>query len=179
MTSFKEFQERQPEIEADSLKAMALPLRARLFQGDRAGFPTRCGAAVIDVIVVSLIVFGCWLALRFFLIILNPTNSFTMPPFAWFILLGYLLMWINWTVAWATNGRSIGAWIMGVRVINRRGQPLSWPLAAMRSAFCIVFPFGLLWVIVSRENRSVQDIVLRTNVIYDWVVRLQLRSGSS
>ena len=27
---------------------------------------------------------------------------------------------------------------------------------------------GLLWVALSRENRSVQDLVLRTSVVYDW-----------
>jgi hypothetical protein len=30
------------------------------------------------------------------------------------------------------------------------------------------FPIGLLWVAVSRENRSAQDLALRTSVIYDW-----------
>ncbi len=42
----------------------------------------------------------------------------------------------------------------------------------MRSAFCTVFPFGLLWVIPSGANRSVQDVVLRTSVIYDWVISI-------
>jgi hypothetical protein len=27
---------------------------------------------------------------------------------------------------------------------------------------------GLGWAALSRQNRSVQDIVLRTSVIYDW-----------
>lgn len=30
------------------------------------------------------------------------------------------------------------------------------------------FTIGLLWVAVSRENRSAQDLALRTSVIYDW-----------
>ena len=42
----------------------------------------------------------------------------------------------------------------------------------MRSAFCTVFPVGLLWVIPSGANRSVQDVVLRTSVIYDWVISI-------
>ena len=29
------------------------------------------------------------------------------------------------------------------------------------------FLIGLLWVAVSRENRSLQEVVLRTSVIYD------------
>jgi hypothetical protein len=31
---------------------------------------------------------------------------------------------------------------------------------------CTLFPIGLLWVLVSRENRSVQDLMLRTSVVY-------------
>jgi uncharacterized RDD family membrane protein YckC len=59
---------------------------------------------------------------------------------------------------------------MGVRVVSRKGERIGWGGAAVRSAFCAVFPFGLLWVIVSGANRSVQDVVLRTSVIYDWVI---------
>jgi hypothetical protein len=31
-----------------------------------------------------------------------------------------------------------------------------------------VFPIGLLWTAVSRENRSLADLLLRTSVVYDW-----------
>jgi uncharacterized RDD family membrane protein YckC len=32
----------------------------------------------------------------------------------------------------------------------------------------VVFPIGLMWVLVSSRNRSVADIILGTAVIYDW-----------
>jgi hypothetical protein len=35
----------------------------------------------------------------------------------------------------------------------------------------VLFPILLLWVAVSRQNRSVQDLVLRTSVVYDWTAR--------
>ncbi len=38
----------------------------------------------------------------------------------------------------------------------------------LRAGFCVVFPIGLFWCAVSRENRSVQDVVLRSSVIHDW-----------
>ena len=31
-----------------------------------------------------------------------------------------------------------------------------------------MFPLLLVWVAVSRHNRSVQDLVVGTSVIYDW-----------
>ena len=36
-----------------------------------------------------------------------------------------------------------------------------------RAALCTIFPMGLLWVLVSAENRSLQVILLRTSVVYD------------
>jgi hypothetical protein len=36
----------------------------------------------------------------------------------------------------------------------------------VRAVLCVIFPVGLLWVLVSQENRSAQDLVLRTSVIY-------------
>jgi hypothetical protein len=37
----------------------------------------------------------------------------------------------------------------------------------VRALLCVLFPVGLLWVLLSGENRSVQDVVLRTSVVYD------------
>jgi ribose/xylose/arabinose/galactoside ABC-type transport system permease subunit len=42
-----------------------------------------------------------------------------------------------------------------------------WVLDSMMDAM-IAFPIGLLWCGVSASRRSVQDVVLRTSVIYDW-----------
>ena len=75
------------------------------------------------------------------------------------------------TVAWWLSGRSYGCLVMGLRVVNHRGGPLHLAGAFVRALFCAALPIGLLWVAVSRENRSVQDTVLRTSVIYDWQPR--------
>jgi uncharacterized RDD family membrane protein YckC len=36
----------------------------------------------------------------------------------------------------------------------------------LRAICCVLFPIGLLWVVVDRQRRSLQDIVFRTRVIY-------------
>ncbi len=95
-----------------------------------------------------------------------------IPGAAAMVLYGYWLNWAYWTVGWATSGRTIGNLVMGLRVVNREGRHPRWIGAAVRAAFCTVFPFGLLWVIPSGANRSVQDVVLRTSVIYDWVISI-------
>ena len=43
--------------------------------------------------------------------------------------------------------------------------------ALLRAVGYVVFPIGLLWVAISPANRSVQDVILRSSVIYDWSAR--------
>jgi hypothetical protein len=47
------------------------------------------------------------------------------------------------------------------------------PPSFVRAALYAIFPIGLLWVLGSGQNRSLQDLVLRTSVIYDWELRPQ------
>lgn len=181
MTSFSEYRRQVLSGEADMRAAeAALPPDARSFQGDRAGFPTRLTACLIDVAIIITAVFAIWAGLWLLFLVIDPTQQLESPHLGSLIVVGYFLIWAYWTLAWATSGRSVGAWVMGVRVINRTGTRVSWPWAALRSAFCLGFPFGLLWVLFSRRNRSLQDSLMRTNVIYDWVVRLSItKQGQS
>ena len=43
--------------------------------------------------------------------------------------------------------------------------------AASRAVFVVLVPIGIAWVLVSRDNRSLQDLVLGTRVVYDWQPR--------
>lgn len=181
MVSFREYREAsdRPATAVEAIHAdNILPSTARAFQGDRAGFVSRAIACSIDVLLVFLVVLGTAAVLWMLSFIINPTST-TIPdsgsriPELWvFVLYGYFLNWLYWTVCWALSGRTIGNLVMGLRVVNRHGKRLGWGAAAVRSLFCTAFVFGLLWVIVSRANRSVQDVALRTSVIYDWVVGL-------
>jgi len=79
-----------------------------------------------------------------------------------------LAMVIYMTVAWSITGRTYGDHVMGLRVVDRRGDRVWPPTALIRAALCVGFPIGLLWCGVSASRRSVQDLVVRTSVIYDW-----------
>jgi uncharacterized RDD family membrane protein YckC len=79
-------------------------------------------------------------------------------------------------LGWSSTGRTIGKQVVGLRVVNAQGRLLRPLWALLRAIMCVVFPFGLLWCVVSHENRSAQDVLLRTSVIYDWNVRVPLRA---
>lgn len=158
--------------------AAAVPVEARAFQGHRAGFVTRAIAAGIDFAAVAAslgLVYLGWVALLF---IVNPTRV-SFPTLSVAVVLGISAVanWLSLTVAWATTGRSLGARLMGIRVVSFRGRVMRPAGAAARAAFCLAFMPGLFWVVVSRENRSLQDTVMRTSVIHDWTKRAPKREA--
>lgn len=153
------------------------PIRpeARAFQGLRAGVVTRTIAGAVDYLLVAGATFGTWVALVVLRFLVDP-RGFILPvwPFFVFVVLGYCYMVFYLTVGWATAGRSVGSRLLGLRVVGRKGAKLSWPLAFVRASLCTLVPVALFWCVISRENRSAQDVLLRTSVIHDWPVPRQV-----
>jgi uncharacterized RDD family membrane protein YckC len=149
-----------------------IPREARPFQGHRAGLVTRIAAAAIDFGIVLIALGVCYLAVFAFLFLLNPRN-FTVPtPSPGLVYAaGSFLLIVYVGVSWMGSGRTYGNHVMGLRVVNRKGRRLHPLISLVRAVLYVIFPIGLLWVLVSSHNRSLQDLVVRTSVIYDWVVR--------
>ncbi len=149
-----------------------VPREARPYQGNRAGVVTRVIASTIDGVVVGAILLAGYATIAGFMFLLDPRN-FSFPDTSLILSLaaGFAVLVVYLTVAWAISGRTYGSLVMGLRVVNRRGQKLRLHGALLRALVCAVFPIGLLWCAVSSENRSLQDVLLRTSVIYDWQPR--------
>jgi uncharacterized RDD family membrane protein YckC len=149
-----------------------VPVEARSFQGHRAGAVTRTAANLVDAAVaVTGVTLGyvVWCAARF---LSDPRGfSFPAPPYAALLAMWAAVLFAYFSVSWATTGRTYGNHLMGLRVVSFRGERLRWAGALLRAAFCVALPIGLYWVLVSRTNRSLQDMVLRTSVTYDWTSR--------
>jgi uncharacterized RDD family membrane protein YckC len=150
----------------------SVPREARPFQGHRAGLVTRAVAALIDLGIVALTVVALNAIAAIVRFLVVRTAGLDLPHVQWSIVLGAVFLWSSWTWGWAVTGRTFGGHIMGLRVVSRSGEALGWATAAVRAAFCLVFPIGLLWVLVSRSNRSFQDTFMRTSVIHDWVMTI-------
>ena len=141
-----------------------IPARARVLQGLRAGVVSRALAGGIDYAIIFTVTIGMYLGLIVFRFLLDPRNF--RPPtvqVGWFVVAGFVALVAYLWVC-------IGDRLLGLRVVGRKGTRLLWWSAFVRAGFCAVFPIGLFWCAVSRENRSVQDVVLRTSVIHDWPV---------
>lgn len=186
MTSFREYQQAREHGMVPDHTVAELPTDAIRFQGERAGLVSRAVAAFLDFLLIFAIVLGTIAVIWMLSFVVSPINPADLPgsdavqtvadrprripPVGLMIVYGYVLNVLYWTAFWALSGRTVGNLLMGLRVVNRKGDHPGWLLSLLRAMFCTIFPVGLLWVAISKSNRSIQDTVLRTSVIYDWVV---------
>ncbi|WP_089244746.1 RDD family protein [Rhodococcoides kyotonense] len=134
-----------------------------------AGIVTRGVAAVVDLAVVGVLMGSVYIGSVFVQLLFDPQSVSFRSPAVFMSITVFVVIAIGYlTLCWATTGRTVGAIVMGVRLVTPRHGLLRWPVAALRAFLCVVFGFGLLWVAVDRQRRSLQDIVLRTSVVYDW-----------
>jgi uncharacterized RDD family membrane protein YckC len=126
-------------------------------------------AAVIDLVAITLIgvVLLVVLALARYLVTGPPLNAATASRLLGAVgTTGLAIAYL--TAGWAIAGRTVGMQVLGLRLVGRSGTPLRPITAFLRAVFCLAFPAGLLWILVSRRNASLQDLVFRSTVIYDW-----------
>ncbi len=144
--------------------------RADALQGTRAGFVSRVAAAVIDVLLVFLVLLAgeaMFAAVR----AIFGEEDFVMPSVGAFWSSGLLvvILVVVLTFAWSGSGRTVGNGIVGLRVVREDGRSLSWVRALVRAAVVVLFPLlSMLWILVSRKNAGIHDLVCRTAVVYDW-----------
>jgi uncharacterized RDD family membrane protein YckC len=130
---------------------------------------TRLAAAALDAVVVGALLVLAYAATSVGLFLLDPRRfQFPRVGLLFSMASAFVTLVAYQTLAWWLTGRTYGDRVMGLRVIGVRGRPLGFVGALVRAAFTASVPIGLLWVALSRENRSIQDVVLRTSVIYDW-----------
>jgi uncharacterized RDD family membrane protein YckC len=149
-----------------------IPREARRFQGEAAGIITRFVANTIDALVVGAALGALYLGVSAVIFMLDP-RAFEFPAVTFLASLTtalFMATFYLW-IAWWLLGRSYGGHVMGIRVSGRRGRKLGPLRALARAGFCVFFPIGLFWCVISPRRRSVQDVVLFTKVVYDWSPR--------
>jgi uncharacterized RDD family membrane protein YckC len=146
-----------------------VPAEARSFNGAPAGLVSRTLANVVDLLVVGALLAAAYLGVAG-LLFLRRGASFSFP------VVGYptaytvgVAGWILYTaIGWRTNGRTYGDHLLGLRVRTIRDGPVGAPRAVIRAILCAIAPLLLVWVAFSKQQRSVQDLLVGTHVIYDW-----------
>ena len=151
---------------------MTRPVRnpyAKALQGHRAGFVSRFVADAVDLGVIWAIGLSALLfaAVVRYLLTGPPLRTPVVP--SWLGAVAGLVIAVGYLASgWATTGRTLGKQVAGLRLLDHAGGRLPLRRALLRAVLCVAFPAGLLWVLVSHRNASVQDLLVGTAVIYDW-----------
>lgn len=150
-----------------------IPREARPYQGERAGLVTRLVAAIIDTVSVAVALMVGYVGINAFSFVVSPRRFELVRVSAELSLTTALVACVLYlTTAWSLAGRTYGDHVMGLRVADGRGRRVRAPRALVRAIFCVGFPLGLFWC-VNASRRSLQDVVLRTKVVYDWLPQHQ------
>ena len=149
------------------------PAAARELQGHRAGVVSRFLADAIDLLVILAAVVGVYFAVSGARFLLHP-RQFSWPEVSTLRLgtMGWILLIVYLTIGWANTGRTWGKGVLGLRVMSSRNAGLPLWRAFVRASLCALFPIGLFWSVISSRNESVQDLLVRTTVVYDWGPKL-------
>jgi uncharacterized RDD family membrane protein YckC len=161
------------DLQMGAALSFSIPTEAQGLQGQRAGIVSRFLADAIDLFVVIAAVVAIHLTVSGLIFLLHP-RRFTWPEvtllrhgtLGWVLLITYL------TIGWSSTGRTLGKRGLGLRVVTSREARLPLWRSFVRATLCALFPIGLFWSAVNSRQESVQDLIVRTHVVYDWRPKL-------
>lgn len=135
------------------------------FERLRAPFSLRCGALLVDyVVLVGIVTFATLLA-RFFDDAGNASFVLTV---------GYLTAAatavLNFGLIVGISGRTLGKWVAGLRIERRDGEPLSFVRALLRHLLgypltLVTLGLGFLVAAFHPQGRALHDLLAGTVVV--------------
>lgn len=144
--------------------------RAAALQGHRAGLISRLLADGIDLVAVVVVYFGLLVAWAV-VVFLATNRAFEIPDLSPGAAAGLLfaVQVVYLAVGWSGTNRTVGKLLIGLRVTDSTGSPLTLPRGLARAVVCSVIGQPLLlWAAVSKKNAAVYDLFLHTAVLYEW-----------
>jgi len=143
--------------------------RTKSIGGEAAGFGLRCGAFLVDYIIViaslaATLLLASWIK-----------RSWMAPEVADFVvIIGYLatagLIFYNLVYLYVREGRSIGKEFIGLRVVRSDGDPIDYKTALLRhivgypvSFLCL--GLGVIWILFDSGRQGWHDKLAKTTVV--------------
>jgi uncharacterized RDD family membrane protein YckC len=144
-------------------------------QGRRAGFVTRAIAYSIDSVIVILGVPAVLFGLAVVQGMLHLEAPSYPPDIPDWVTATISVLWTFWYFVglWWATGRTIGAVIMGIRVVGRKKEHVGIVKATIRWWVMVftLFLVGEVWLLFAKSRLALHDRAARTQVIYDRAAR--------
>ena len=144
-------------------------------QGTYAGFVTRFGAFVIDIVTIAaLFALGGHVLDYVLSAVLSESFALSDARVASKVV---LIAWAVFYCAYplAVGGRTFGMAVVGLRAVRKDGAALDgWHTVLRVLVFplsFLLFGFGFLLILLKRDRRALHDLIAGTSVVYTWDAR--------
>jgi uncharacterized RDD family membrane protein YckC len=140
-----------------------------------AGIGSRATAQIVDWIILGLLNFTIFfISIKVDETLFEEISGFSNYLWAIVIILFFLLTWGYFAFyEFFNSGRTIGKWLMGIRVIQDNGQTITFMSSFIRNLLRIVdflpgmYLLGILMIFFHPNHKRVGDLVAGTVVIYE------------
>lgn len=135
----------------------------------RAPFSLRCGALLIDYIILAIIIAFCTLVARPF----GGNKASAGNGLETFGLIAALaVLALNFGLLAVWRGQTLGKWATGLRIESTDGEPLSWWRVLLRHFVgyplsLLTLGLGFLIAAFTSQGRALHDLIAGTIVVRD------------
>lgn len=140
-------------------------------QGRRAGFVTRAIAYSIDAVIVIMGVPAVLYGIAIVQGLLRLETPSYPPDIPDWVTASISVLWPFWYFVglWWATGRTIGAVVMGIRVVGRGQEHVGIVRATIRWWVMVLtlFVVGEVWLLFAKSRLALHDRAARTQVVYD------------
>ena len=145
-------------------------------QGTYAGFVTRFGGFLVDIVTIAVLFTLGGLVVDYLVSALRgPSFSVTedTPALSGLVLIIWAFVYCAYPLA--VSGRTFGMAVVGLRAVRRDGTELGgWHAVIRVLAFplsFVLFGFGFLLILLKRDRRALHDLIAGSAVVYSWNAR--------
>lgn len=135
----------------------------------RAPFSLRCGALLIDYIIVAFIIVLATLIARLLGGGLRVAGG-AAETVGWTVAISITVL--NFIVLAGLRGQTLGKWATGLRIVRMDGRPLTFLSSLLRhivgyALSALTLGLGFLLPVFNKHGRALHDIVAGTVVVID------------
>jgi uncharacterized RDD family membrane protein YckC len=135
----------------------------------RAPFSLRCGALLIDYIILAIIIAFCTLVARPFG---GSTRADGNSVETFGMIIAFVVLALNFGLLAVWRGQTLGKWATGLRIERTDGGPLEWWRVLLRHfagypLSLLTLGIGFLVAAFNRHGRTLHDFIAGTIVVRD------------
>lgn len=134
------------------------------------GFGRRLAASLLDGLLLGFLTFILVTAIGFVVLLIDIFKPEQIVPFDTLIILAAAILSLVYYIGyWSTSGQTIGKTMLGLKVVDQTGSPLSTAKAVLRYLGYLIsaaiFSLGFIWIAFDQKRQGWHDKIAGTYVV--------------